>query len=239
MGKTELINKKHIEARQKMQFGVSVDCVIFGFDENELKVLLIRCDMEPYVGMWSLVGEMVDQIETLDEAASRILYNQTGLSNVFLQQVHTFSKIDRHPTGRVVSVAYYSLVKIDDFILNPDNGNNEAHWHDLNEINHLAFDHRDILDTCLSKLRRQVREEPVGFELLPEKFTLSQLQNLYERILGIDLDKRNFRKKILKMKLITDLDEYQTNVPHRPAKLFSFNQERYEQLSDNGLIFDL
>jgi 8-oxo-dGTP diphosphatase len=235
----EFVKQKHLQAKAKMQFGVSVDCVIFGFDENELKVLLIRCDMEPYVGMWSLVGEMVDQHETLDEAANRILYNQTGLSNLFMEQVFTFGKIDRHPTGRVVSVAYYSLVKIEDYNCLDGAEYNEAHWHDINELDQLAFDHNEILMTCLERLRRQVREEPVGFELLPEKFTLSQLQNLYERILGMKLDKRNFRKKILKMKLITDLNEYQTNVAHRPAKLFSFNQERYEQLLEKGLIFDL
>lgn len=234
-----ILQKKHLLAKEKMHFGLSVDCVIFGFDKNALKVLLIRCDMEPFVGMWSLVGELVDENETLDEAASRILHNQTGLSDVFLEQVFTFGRIDRHPTGRVVSVAYYSLVKIEDFkhLAGPEY--NEAHWHDIDQIDELAFDHNEILTTCLEKLRRQVREEPVGFELLPEKFTLSELQNLYERILGVELDKRNFRKKILKMKLISDLDEYQTNVPHRPAKLFSFNQERYEQLLKKGLIFDL
>lgn len=235
----DIIKEKHLLARKKMHFGVSVDCVIFGFDENELKVLLIRCDMEPYVGMWSLVGEMVDENETLDEAASRILNNQTGLANVFMEQVHTFGKLNRHPTGRVVSVAYYSLVKIDDFSLIQGPEYNEAHWHAIDDIDILAFDHSDILNTCLKKLRRQVREEPIGFELLPEKFTLSQLQNLYERILGVELDKRNFRKKILKMKLIIDLDELQTNVAHRPAKLFAFDQDRYEFLLEKGLIFDL
>jgi 8-oxo-dGTP diphosphatase len=239
MEKAELIQNKHLAARQKMKFGLSVDCVIFGFDENELKVLLIRCDMEPYVGQWSLVGELVDLDETIDQAANRILLNQTGIDNVFLQQVQTFGKIDRHPSGRVVSVAYYSLIKIADFMLNTQLIQNEVHWHSLSEIDKLAFDHIEILNTCLGALRRQVREEPIGFELLPEKFTLSQLQNLYERILGVELDKRNFRKKILKMKLIVDLQESQQNVAHRPAKLFSFDRDRYEYLKKNGLIFDL
>jgi len=239
MEKTDLIQLKHLEAKQKMKFGVSVDGVIFGFDENELKVLLIRCDMEPYVGQWSLVGEMVNLDETLEQAANRILFNQTGLKHVFLQQVKTFGILDRHPYGRVVSVAYNSLLKIEDFKLNSNSNENEAHWHDITTLENLAFDHMEILNTCLNKLRKQVREEPIGFELLPEKFTLSQLQNLYERILGVELDKRNFRKKILKMKLIVDLQEYQTNVAHRPAKLFSFDKERYEQLRKSGLIFDL
>lgn len=239
MDRTKLIEQKHLAAKQHMKFGVSVDCVIFGFDENELKVLLIRCDMDPYFGQWSLVGELVEMDETLDEAANRILYKQTGLSNVFLEQVKTFGNPDRHPFGRVVSVAYYSLLKTEDYKLNALSKDNEAHWHDITEIEDLAFDHNLILSTCLKELRRQVREEPVGFELLPEKFTLSQLQNLYERILGTELDKRNFRKKILKMKLIVDLDETQINVAHRPAKLFSFDRERYEQLTKSGLIFDL
>ena len=239
MEKAIFLNDKHIQAKRKMQFGVSVDCVIFGFDENELKVLLIRCDMEPYLGEWSLVGEMVENTETLDEAACRILFNQTKLTQVFLQQVHAFGKIDRHPHGRVVSVAYYSLIKVEDFKMNPSSLSNEAHWHEITQIDQLAFDHNDILKTCLNKLRRQVREEPIGFELLPEKFTLSQLQNLYERILGVELDKRNFRKKILKMKLIIDSQEFQTNVAHRPAKLYSFDKERYEFLREKGFIFDL
>jgi len=228
-----------LEENGSMTSGVSVDCVIFGFDENELKVLLIRCDMKPYFGMWSLVGEMVEKDETLDEAASRILFNQTSLSNVFLEQVKTFGNPGRHPHGRVFSVAYYSLVKIEDFGINKSKLQNEAHWHDISKISELSFDHKDILDTCLNRLRKQVRKEPIGFELLPEKFTLSQLQNLYERTLGVKLDKRNFRKKILKMKLIVDLDESQINVAHRPAKLFSFDKNRYEQLLKNGLIFDL
>lgn len=239
MENSGIIHNKHLKAKQNMQFGVSVDCVIFGFDENELKVLLIRCDMEPYMGQWSLVGEMVNLNETLEQAANRILFNQTGLTNVFLQQVKTFGILDRHPYGRVVSVAYNSLLKIEDFKLNSNSKQNEAHWHDLSRLDELAFDHNEILNTCLTKLRKQVREEPIGFELLPEKFTLSQLQNLYERILGVELDKRNFRKKILKMKLIVDLQEYQTNVAHRPAKLFSFDKHRYEQLKNSGLIFDL
>ena len=233
------VNDKHIKIRSKMQFGVSVDCVIFGFDENELKVLLIRCDMEPYQGQWSLVGEMVETFETLDDAALRILYNQTQLTSVFLQQVSAFGNVHRHPHGRVISVAYYSLIKVDDFKMTPGSLPNEAHWHEITQVDDLAFDHLEILNTCLYKLRRQVREEPVGFELLPEKFTLSQLQNLYERILGIELDKRNFRKKILNMKLIIDCEEFQTHVAHRPAKLFAFNKERYEYLREKGFIFDL
>lgn len=227
---------------------ISVDCVIFGFDENELKVLLMRCNMEPYVGLWSLIGDMVHIDEGLNEAADRILQYRTGLENVYLDQVKTFGTINRHPLGRVISIAYYSLVKISDYKISTtsrylekewQNIYNEAHWHSIDDITDLAFDHNEILEESLKSLRKHVREEPVGFNLLPEKFTLSQLQNLYERILGVELDKRNFRKKILNMKLLKDINQTQQNVAHRPAKLYCFDEERYQQLKDKGLIFDL
>lgn len=228
--------------------GISVDCVIFGFDDDELKVLLMRCNMEPYIGQWSLIGDMVHIDEGLEEAAVRILKYRTGLENVFLEQVKTFGNIKRHPLGRVISIAYYSLVKISDYKVSTTsqyneeewrNIYNEAHWHSISDISDLAFDHNKILEESLNSLRKHVREEPVGFNLLPEKFTLSQLQNLYERILGVELDKRNFRKKILNMKLLKDINESQQNVAHRPAKLYSFDEDRYQLLKEKGLIFDL
>jgi len=230
---------KYLHTKSKMNYGVSVDCVVFGFDENDLKVLLIRCDLIPFKHLFSLVGELVEADENLEDAANRILCNQTSLNNIFLRQVKTFGTVDRHPYGRVFSVAYFSLVKVSDYKLTNGKKPNEAHWHEISKIGTLAFDHNIILQTCLEALRNQVREEPVGFELLPEVFTISQLQNLYERILGIELDKRNFRKKIMKMKILIEHDESQSNVSHRPAKYYSFDKVRYEKLKKEGLIFEL
>ncbi len=239
MEKNVLNDPKYAHTKSKMNYGVSVDCVVFGFDENDLKVLLIRCDLLPYQHLFSLVGELVEDNENLDQAASRILCKQTSLNNIYLRQVKTFGAVDRHPYGRVFSVAYFSLVKVSDYKLTNGNKPNEAHWHEISKIGSLAFDHNNILQTCLEALRKQVREEPVGFELLPEVFTISQLQNLYERILGIELDKRNFRKKIMKMKILLEHDESQANVSHRPAKYYYFDKVRYEKLMKEGLIFEL
>ncbi len=195
--------------------------------------------MEPYVGLWSLIGDLLRVNEDLEGAAKRILKRRTGLDNVFMEQTKAFGSVDRHPLGRVITIAYYSLVKISEYELSNAPEYREAHWHNISEITELAFDHRDILDECLNLLRKHVKEAPVGFNLLPPKFTLPQLQNLYETILGKSLDKRNFRKKILKMKILKDIGETQQNVSHRPGKLYSFDEKRYESLRKDGFIFDL
>lgn len=213
--------------------------MVFGFDGTELKVLLMRCNMEPFIGLWSLIGDLLRVNENLAGAAKRILKKRTGLDNVFMEQTKTFGDVDRHPLGRVITVAYYSLVKISEYELSNAPEYREAHWHNISDISELAFDHLDILKECLALLRKHVKEAPVGFNLLPQKFTLPQLQNLYETILGKPLDKRNFRKKILKMKILKDEKEIQQNVSHRPGKLYSFDQERYERLRREGLIFDI
>ncbi len=239
--KTTSYNTDHFvnSVESYFNFALSVDCVIFGFDNNELKVLLIRSKMDPFVGKWSVIGDMITVEEDLDIAAQRILNYRTGMKNVFLKQAKTFGSPYRHPLGRVVTIAYYALIKIEDFQLQTEEIQNEAHWHKLSEVPSLAFDHNSILDFSLKILRKQVREKPIGFELLPEKFTLGQLQILYESILGQDIDKRNFRKKILKMKILIDHEELQQNVAHRPAKLFSFDRERYLELKKKGWVFDL
>ena len=198
---------------------VSVDCVIFGYDEKELKVLLIKSDLEEFRGMWSLLGDLVRPDEDLEMASYRVLKQRTGLNDVFLEQVHTFGGIGRHPSGRVVTTAYYSLVNIRDHQLRLTD--NELHWHKVKEIKKMAFDHKRILDASLDNLRKNVMEEPVVFNLLPEKFSLRELQELYEAILGIELDRRNFRKKISLKDWLVDLDEMENDVPHRPGKLYS------------------
>ncbi len=217
----------------------TVDNVIFGFDEGDLKVLLIKRGEEPYEGMWALPGYFVYPDEDLDQAAKRVLEELTGLRNVYLDQVKTFGTVDRHPFGRVITVAYFSLIKISDFAVQPASIALQARWHSVNEVGSLAFDHNDILEASIYRLRRTVRTRPVGFELLPPKFTLTELQHLYEAILETQLDKRNFRKKILAMDLLIDLGEMQEGVAHRPARLFRFDPKRYDELLAEGFSFEV
>jgi 8-oxo-dGTP diphosphatase len=219
----------------------SVDNVIFGFDGGELKVLLIQRGAAPYKGKWALPGDLVYPNEDLDTAAGRVLEQLTGLRNVYLEQVKTFGAVDRHPLGRVITVAYYSLIKISDFSVTPASFAQSARWHVISEVGELAFDHNEILFSCLNRLRRKVRMTPVGFELLPPKFTLTELQSLYDAVLNQPkkLDKRNFRKKILSMKLLVELDQIQEGVAHRPAKLYQFDREKYEQFVSEGFSFDI
>jgi 8-oxo-dGTP diphosphatase len=214
----------------------SVDSVIFGFDEYDLKVLLIKRGAPPYKGKWALPGDLVYPNENLDAAVNRVLEELTGLKNVYQEQVGAFGEVNRHPLGRVITVAYYSLVKVQDYNLHASSFAKQAEWHSVSEVNDLAFDHDDILIACFNRLKKKVRSEPVGFELLPRKFSLTELQHLYEAILETKLDKRNFRKKILAMNVLIDLDELQEGVAHRPAKLFKFDEARYHKLVNMGEV---
>ena len=207
------------------QMALSVDCVIFGFEKNELCVLLIKSDLEEFKGKWSLLGDLVRPEEDLETASYRVLKERTGLDDVYLEQVHTFSRIDRHPAGRVVSTAFFSLVNIQHHQLKLEH--NELHWHPVSELNQLAFDHDEILHTCLKRLQSKIDEHPIVFYLLPEKFSLRDLQNLYEAILGVKLDRRNFRKKFFLMDWLVDVDEMEQDVPHRPGKLYRFNTGKF------------
>lgn len=224
------------EVQNINRVALSVDCVIFGFDENKLKVLLIRSDLKKFQSKWSLLGDLVKPEEDLDESAYRILKQRTGLDHVFLEQVHTFGSITRHPGGRVVSVAYYSLINVQHHKLKILD--NELHWHDVGSVTDLAFDHQEIFDTCYRRLQKRVQEHPLGFSLLPNKFSLRELQNLYEAILGIKLDRRNFRKKFFAMDFLIDLDEIEENVPHRPGKLYKFNYSKYEKRNKKWVGID-
>ena len=227
------------ELQSYFTLATSVDGVVFGFDEDGLKILLINRGAEPFRGMWALPGDLVKPNEDLDFAAKRVLRELTGLDNVYLEQVRTFGRLDRHPLGRVLTVAYFSLIKIKDYNVQYASWAEDAGWFHINKLPPLAFDHEEILAACLLRLRRRVRARPIGFELLPEKFTLSKLQHLYESILGNELDKRNFRKKILGMNLLLPLGEVQNGVAHRPAKLYRFDNERYAQLVSDGFTFAL
>lgn len=202
---------------------ISVDCVIFGYNQKELKVLLIKSDLEEFAGLPSLLGDLIRPDEDLETASYRILKERTGLDDVYLEQVQAFGSLDRHPSGRVITIAYYSLIDIKHHKLKLSH--NELSWHTVNEIKKMAFDHKLILDNCLNQLRQQVMEHPVIFNLLPEKFSLRELQELYEAILGIELDRRNFRKKISIKEWLVDMEEMENDVPHRPGKLYKLKGE--------------
>ncbi|GAA4342645.1 NUDIX hydrolase [Flaviaesturariibacter amylovorans] len=235
MPKRLLLKNAEIEKATHSEYfniGLSVDCVIFGYEDKQLKVLLIESDLEEFRGMYSLLGDLVRPSEDLDEAPYRVLIDRTGLKDVYLEQVHTFGGLNRHPSGRVVTTAYYSLIDVQHHELQITE--HEVHWHAVNDIKNLAFDHKLILDTCLARLRQQVMEEPIVFNLLQEKFSLRQLQDLYEAILGIELDRRNFRKRITLKNWLVDLNEMEEDVPHRPGKLYKLRTQlrREYRMSD-------
>ncbi len=218
---------------------LTVDCVVFGFDEGELKVSLIERGLDPFKGRWALPGGFVRVDETLDAAARRELHEEAGLKNVFLEQLYTFGGVKRDPRERVVSVAYYALVKQSDHRARAATDAANAEWFPISRVPKLAFDHADILATALTRLKGKVRYQPIGFELLPPKFTLSELQHLYEAVLETTLDKRNFRKKVLGFGLLVSLNEEQRAGRHRPAQLFRFDAEKYKKLKERGFNFEL
>jgi 8-oxo-dGTP diphosphatase len=219
---------------------VTVDCVVFGFDDGDLKVLLIRRDAEPFRGKWALPGGFVKMEESLEDAARRELQEETGVGDrLYIEQLYTFGAPGRDPRGRVISVAYYALVKLTDYHVAGATDAADAAWFAINDLPSLAFDHAEIFDVALRRLKGKVRYEPIGFELLPSKFTLSQLQHLYEVVLETPLDKRNFRKKILGTELLIELDEIEQDVAHRAARLYKFDDRKYRQLVRRGFNFDL
>jgi 8-oxo-dGTP diphosphatase len=211
---------------------VTTDCVIFGFDGERLQVLLIERGIEPYKGRWAFPGGFLKIDETAEEGARRELKEETGLDSAYMEQFHTFSTPERDPRERVITIAYYALVKIQEVKGGDDAAS--ARWFPLDEIPSLAFDHDYILRMATQRLREQIHFQPIGFELLPEKFTLKELQLLYEAILGINFDRRNFSKKMMHLEILTDLEETIWPTPKREAKLFKFNAEKYEELKRKG-----
>jgi 8-oxo-dGTP diphosphatase len=221
---------------------VTADCVVFGvtFEAggSALRVLLIERGEPPFEGALALPGGFVRIDETVDDAARRELREETGLDDVFLEQLYTFGALERDPRGRVVSVAYYALVNLADHRVQSGTDARAARWLPVHEGRGLAFDHDRILEVALERLRGKVRYQPIGFEMLPERFKLSQLQALYEAVLGRALDKRNFRKRILAMGLLAQAGE-ERGVPHRAARLYRFDRRRYEALRRKGFDFEV
>ena len=211
---------------------VTTDCVIFGFDGERLQVLLIERGIEPYKGKWAFPGGFLKMDETAEEGARRELKEETGLDGAYMEQFHTFSAPERDPRERVITIAYYALVKIQEVKGGDDAAS--ARWFPLDDIPSLAFDHDYILRMATQRLREQIHFQPIGFELLPEKFTLKELQLLYEAILGINFDRRNFSKKMMHLEILTDLEETVWLTPKREAKLYKFNAEKYEELKRKG-----
>jgi 8-oxo-dGTP diphosphatase len=241
---------------KKVINNISVDCVIFGFHSNSLKVLLTERKLldeetgEPIVNDYTLQGHHVLEGENLDDAAARVLMEKTGLNNIFLMQFYSFGDTDRicsekdlcwtkvnHPNidKQVFSVGYYSLV--DSSKVNPDRNHRYTRWFPINNLPELGYDHHKIIMKALDYLRIQIRREPIAFELLPEKFTLTQMQRLFEAILGVKLDKRNFRKKVSQMKYVISLNEKQNGVAHKPAQVFLFSKEVYEKTKKDKMDF--
>lgn len=216
---------------------IAVDCVIFGLDKSaDLRVLLIQRALTPFKSKWALPGGFVLPNETLDAAAQRELEEETGVKNVFIEQLYTFGALDRDPRGRIISVAYYALVNLQIHPPTAASDAEAAQWFSIKELPSLAFDHAQILDMAIQRLDAKVRYQPIGFELLPPKFTLSELQNLYETIVGKKLNRRNFRAKFLKMGILEQLEK-QKNVSHRPAFLYKFNPQKYKELTNKGFEF--
>ncbi|MBC9796355.1 NUDIX hydrolase [Sinomicrobium weinanense] len=217
---------------------VAVDCIIFGFDEEDLKLLLIKRAFEPEKGKWSLMGGFLKKNETLDVAANRVLSNLTGLNDVYMEQLYGFSKVDRDPVERTISVAYYALINIKDH--NPKLlDEHSAQWFSISDVPDLIFDHSEMLSKALERLRRRTSTNPVGFELLPKKFTMRQLQKLYEVILGEELDKRNFQKKIKQMNVLVKLKEKDMTSSRKGSFLYEFDKKRYEEKVSDGFTFKM
>lgn len=244
--------------KKQVNHNISVDCVVFGFDFEQLNVLLVERKLEEkdsnelIFSDYTLAGNHIYIDENLDQAASRVLFDLTGLENIYLEQFASFCSPDRlkkendrlwlqhsgrNPNSTIITTAYFSLLNNQNVKLQWKGRN--VHWHAINDVKELAFDHKRILDKALEALRRSLLDEPIGFELLPEKFTLSQLQKLYEVVLGTELDKRNFRKKVTRMKYLIPLDEKQTGVAHKPARLYMFSREVYEKTRKEYFSFNV
>ncbi|MBT8295498.1 MAG: NUDIX domain-containing protein [Gramella sp.] len=224
------------QVKEKMY--VATDCIIFGFHEDKLKLLLFKRRVEPLKGEWSLIGSFVRLDEDLELAGRRVLKESTGLENVYMNQLRTYGEKDRDPGYRCISVAQYALIRINDYDekLVEEHG---AHWFEIKDLPELIMDHGEMIEDALLQLKVNARYKPIGFELLPEKFTIPQLQNLYEAIYQRELDARNFRKKLLSLDVLEKLDEKDKSSSKRGAFLYKFNYEKYQELLKSGYNFQI
>lgn len=211
---------------QNPKIYVSVDCIIFGFDEGELKLLLLKRNFEPAMGQWSLMGGFVQDNESAEDAAKRVLYSLTGLENVYMKQVGAFTEVNRDPGERVISVAYYALINVNEYDRELVKQHN-AYWTKINDVPDLIFDHKKMVAKAREIMKSEASVKPIGFNLLPELFTLTQLQNLYEAIYGEEIDKRNFRKKVASMDFIEKTELIDKDSSKRGAYLYKFNRKMY------------
>jgi 8-oxo-dGTP diphosphatase len=219
-------------------FHVAVDSIIFGFDQGELKLLIHKRQFEPAKGEWSLFGGFVQKGESLDEAASRVLYELTGLQKVYMEELQSYGSVDRDPAGRVISVAYYALIPAEDFT-GASTSESGATWVSIKDLPPMIMDHNEMVMKGLRRLKRRAASQPIGFELLPAEFTMPQLQALYEAIYQEELDKRNFRKKILAMDVLIKLDEKDKSSSRKGAFLYRFDQKKYKKLVEGGYNFTI
>ena len=222
-----MINQNYYKDNPK--FHVAVDCIIFGFRNGGLNLLLLKRNFEPSKGKWSLMGGFVQNDESVDDAAKRVLRELTGLDNVYMEQVGAFGELERDPGERVISVAYYALVNIDNYDKHLVRKHN-AFWAEINELPELIFDHKEMVDKARNLMKQKASYNPIGFKLLPELFTLTQLQTLYEAIYGESLDKRNFRKRVADMDFIEQTDEIDKTGSKRGARLYRMNNDIYSKI---------
>jgi len=215
-----------------------VDCIIFGFDEGALKLLAIRRQLEPNRGDWSLIGGFINENESLDDATERIIKSLTGIQQIYMSQLYAHGEVDRDPVGRVLSISYYALIQCQSHNQQLIDAAG-ARWFSIDAMPKLIFDHQRMVDMALADLRKEIRIKPVGFELLPPKFTLPQLQSLYEAIYQKRFDKRNFRKRIIQMNLLERLEEKDKINSRKGAWYYRFNEERYHQLTAEGFYFNI
>lgn len=223
----------------KQTIQLTVDAVVFGYESGNISVLLVQRKYEPYKDDWALPGGFVLEKENLEEAVQRELSEETGVKINYLEQLYTFGDLGRDPRGRVVSVAYFGLVKPNAFNLSASTDAKEAKWFNIQKLPKLAFDHRKILKVAIERLQGKITYEPIGFELLDKKFPFSDLEKLYTTLLNREIDRRNFKKKITSLKVLDELDEKVSIGRGRPASLFSFNKKRYFQLKKEGIIFEI
>lgn len=227
------MSPEHQYYREQTTFHVAVDCIIFGFDQGELKLLIHKRRFEPAMGQWSLFGGFLKKDEGLDEAANRVLFELTGLDDIYMEEVQSYGEIGRDPAARVISVAYYALIPAKKYSEATSNDHG-ATWVSLNQLPELIMDHNQMVNKGLRRLKRRASTQPLGFELLPREFTMPQLQALYEAIYQCSLDKRNFRKKILSMNVLIKLDEKDMTGSRKGAYLYRFDQKKYKKLVDGG-----